>query len=598
MDEWRARKCKGLVYLCTSKTEAKSYVGLTRRPFNTRVNGHEKDAIAGRGKDGSLQEAIRRHGFDDFSFSIIDRAKTLGELSDKERNHIKQYKTLKPYGYNHNRGGSVSGGGIPFEFMGEIYLSLAHIADEFDVYEETLRYRVAVGWSMRQATGLDDPPVNKIEGEYWKFGEYEFISTSELCKHFELNERTFRARLEAGWPMLQACGLVDRDQNTHLFEGKEYSSIKKLAKAYNLQFERVGSRLKAGLSLKEAMDPNENPYRFGKKPIEIDAINYASISEAAKKLNLTKAKLVNRLEYLNPEKSKAKLVELKKTKYVKKERVLVVEGRSFDSIMKLSRHYKLPEATIRHRLNRGQPIEKAVGLIKEKSTFPLDFAGCTFNSLTEIAEYYGIKPKTFSYRFNVANWSLEESLGLIKKDVETETIIVNGRKFPSQNAVARHFGIKDVTFKGRIGRGWTLEEACNLKPRTKIQAGRRVYVVKHPDGTEETVSNMAEFGRIHNLLSSGGLSLTIKSSKHHSYKGFTARYASEEEIAKLIEKDPKALTARTNHQVSHLVEYNGKKYRSKRYLCQKFGISLSMFSRQINNGASIDDAVKYCKKKL
>ena len=598
MDDWREKKCKGIIYLCTSKTEDKSYIGLTRRPFSTRVSGHEKDAIAGKGKEGSLQEAIRKHGFEDINFSILDHAKNLGELSDKERIYIEQYNTLKPDGYNHNRGGSVATGGIPFEFLGETYLRYADLADSYDIYEETLRHRIKANWTLRQATELDDPPIIKIEGEHWQVGELKFTSTADLCKEFEIHVRTFKARLENGWPWLQACGLVEREENTHLYKAKEYSSIKELAEAHNLPYERVSSRLKAGLSLLEAMDPEENPKRYGKKSVEIDGVNYASLTEAAKKLDLTTTKLRKRLEWLNPEKSKAKLIQLKKRKpWVKKERTLIVEGRTFVSIMELSQYYKLNEGTIRGRLNRGDTIEKAVGLTTAGNDFPLEFQGKTFNTHEEIATCYGVKRATFQYRFSKAKWTLEESLGLAKRDIETKTVTVEGEEFPSMSAVARHFGIQLVTFKGRLLRKWTLEEACNLKSRTQVQAKRRVYVVTHPDGTEEIVSNLSQFGRTHNITNPVNLSFTVKSSKNHSHKGFTAREATEEEIATLLTKDPTALAARDNFKGRHKTVFNGKTFRSKRKLCEEISISYPKFCKQINNGASVDDAVKYCQNR-
>lgn len=596
LKNWREQKCKGVIYLGTSKTEGKSYIGLTRRPFKTRVSGHEKDATAGKGKDGSLQEAIRKYGFDDIEFSILDHAENLGELADKECSYIEKYKTLKPDGYNHNRGGSVATGGTVFEFLGQIYLSYADLADHYDIYEETLRKRIHANWTLRQATELDHPPIVKREGEHWQVGELKFTSTVDLCKKFEIHERTFKARLENGWPLLQACGLVEREENTHLYKGKEYSSIKELAEAHYLPYERVSSRLKAGLSLLEAMDTEENPKRYGKKPIEINGVNYASLTEAAKKLDLTTAKLRKRLEYLNPEKSKAKLIQLKKRKpWVKKKRTLIVEGRTFASIMELSRHYKLNEGTIRSRLNSGETIEKAVGLTTEETAFPLEFHGKSFNTQEEIATFYGVERSTFGYRFTKAKWTLEESLGLAKRDVKTKTVSVQGEEFPSMSAVARHFGIQLVTLKGRLLRKWTLEEACNLKPRTQVQAKRPVYVLTHPDGTEETVSNLAEFGRTHNLASVGNLSFTIQSAKNHSYKGFKVRDATEEEIATLLAKDPTALAAKTNHKLAHKIEYGGKTYPSKRNFCEKLEITYAKFCNQINKGATVEEAVKYCQ---
>lgn len=598
LKNWREQTCKGVIYLGTSKTEGKSYIGLTRRPFKTRVSGHEKDATAGKGKDGSLQEVIRKHGFDDIEFRILDHAENLGELADKECSYIEKYNTLKPNGYNHNRGGSVATGGTAFEFLGEIYLSYADLADHYDIYEETLRKRIHANWTLRQATELDHPPIIKREGEHWQVGELKFTSSVDLCKKFEIHERTFKARLENGWPLLQACGLVEREQNTHLFKGKEYSSIKELAEAHGLPYDRVTSRLTAGLSLLEAMDPEENRKRYGKKPIEINGVNYASLIEAAKKLDLTRAKLSKRLEYLNPDKSKAKLIPLEKRKpWVKKKRTLIVEGRTFVGIMELSRHYKLSEGTIRKRLNRGETIEKAVGLTTEETVFPLEFQGKTFNTQEEISKFYGVKGATFSYRFNKAKWTLQESLGLAKRDVKIKTVTVQGEEFPSMSAVARHFGIQLVTLSGRLLRKWTLEEACNLKSRTQVQAKRRVYMVTHPDGTEETVSNLSQFGRTHNLASVGNLSFTIRSSKNHSYKGYKIRDATKEEIATLLARDPTALAAKANHKLTHEIEYDGKTYRSKRNFCEKMEINYAKFCNQINKGATVEEAVEYCQNR-
>ena len=107
--DWRIYKCKGTVYLITCEPEKKSYVGITRRPAKHRFQGHRKGAEKGQGDHLSLQEALRTYGDDSFTYEILDKAATLGELSDKEIFYIDKLKTLSPEGYNKNRGGSVVG---------------------------------------------------------------------------------------------------------------------------------------------------------------------------------------------------------------------------------------------------------------------------------------------------------------------------------------------------------------------------------------------------------------------------------------------------------------------------------------------------------
>ena len=594
MENWRSKKCKGIIYLCTSKTEGKSYIGLTRRPFKTRVDGHKKDADAGKGSDNSIQETIRLYGFDDISFQQIDTAKTLGDLADKERQYITEYGTLKPKGYNHNRGGSVSAGGEVFEFLGEVYFSLADIADRYRIYEETVRKRIHAGWSMSQAVELEDPPEIKIEGEHWNFDEYEFISTAKLCEFFEINVSTFKYRINAGWTVQEACGLIEKDKKTYFYKGQEYDSIKKMAEENNQNYERVSSRLSSGLTLKEAMNSEENPTRFGRKAIKIDGINYPSKTEAAKALGLTTNKLNLRLEYTNEDRNEAKLIDLNVYDWKKKDRDLSVEGITYNSFSELSKVYKVNKDTIRHRLNAGKSIEFAVGLEVDDTIFPLEFGGKIFVTQTEIAEHYGVERSTFAYRLNKANWTLEEALGLVEKAIQIETHIIEGMEFPSLSAISRHYNIPKATFNSRLQRNWSLEEACNLKQRNEIQAKRRVYMITHPDGVQECVTNLAEFGRQYDLPNVYNLSMTINSTVHHSYKGFKARYASEDEIAELLSKDPSALAPKANYSNSHEVTYKRKKYRSKRKLCSDLGIRDSMLNRQLNLGKSLNKAVEYC----
>ena len=53
-----------------------------------------------------------------FTVEILDHAKNLGDLSEKEKHYIELYDTLRPKGYNDNRGGSVARGIEAFNFEG------------------------------------------------------------------------------------------------------------------------------------------------------------------------------------------------------------------------------------------------------------------------------------------------------------------------------------------------------------------------------------------------------------------------------------------------------------------------------------------------
>jgi hypothetical protein len=53
----------------------------------------------------SLHAAIKNDGPEKFSIKLIDKATSLGELSELEVKHIEKHTSLAPTGYNLNKGG-------------------------------------------------------------------------------------------------------------------------------------------------------------------------------------------------------------------------------------------------------------------------------------------------------------------------------------------------------------------------------------------------------------------------------------------------------------------------------------------------------------
>jgi group I intron endonuclease len=92
-----------LAYLLTSKTTGRSYVGITSKKLNLRVNQHRADFK--RGKKTPLYNAMRKYGFDDFALSVIYEAADWRELCAFEKGAIAERGTFYPGGYNLTCGG-------------------------------------------------------------------------------------------------------------------------------------------------------------------------------------------------------------------------------------------------------------------------------------------------------------------------------------------------------------------------------------------------------------------------------------------------------------------------------------------------------------
>lgn len=92
-----------LVYKATSKTTKKVYIGITTNTLEYRMSQHKR--AADEGKTYHFYNAIRKYGFDDFIFEVIeDNINNIEDLYDREKYWIAYYNSYEN-GYNSTRGG-------------------------------------------------------------------------------------------------------------------------------------------------------------------------------------------------------------------------------------------------------------------------------------------------------------------------------------------------------------------------------------------------------------------------------------------------------------------------------------------------------------
>ena len=94
------------IYMFTNKTNNKKYIGQAENP-KERYKQHKKDS---KYKDFVFYRAIRKYGFDNFDFKIIEANIPLKYINEKEKYYIKKYNTLLPNGYNMTIGGEGTHG--------------------------------------------------------------------------------------------------------------------------------------------------------------------------------------------------------------------------------------------------------------------------------------------------------------------------------------------------------------------------------------------------------------------------------------------------------------------------------------------------------
>lgn len=93
----------GIIYAARNLVNGKVYVGMTVQAFEVRKAEHRKASIAGSAL--ILHRAIRKYGFESFSWEVLTAVSSIEELRRLEVQYIKEIGSKIPLGYNMTDGG-------------------------------------------------------------------------------------------------------------------------------------------------------------------------------------------------------------------------------------------------------------------------------------------------------------------------------------------------------------------------------------------------------------------------------------------------------------------------------------------------------------
>ena len=145
------------------------------------------------------------------------------------------------------------------------YETKADLARAFGIKPSQFYWRLDAGWSLGEALGLvkkshHQSQAIKIDGK-------QYSSHREAAAAFGIDEGVFNKRLSLGWSLEEAAGIRPhkrkREGNPQKikFLGKGYDSKKELGKAFNLKPSVIMRRVQRGWSEREAVGLDDPPPR-------------------------------------------------------------------------------------------------------------------------------------------------------------------------------------------------------------------------------------------------------------------------------------------------------------------------------------------------
>lgn len=193
-----------IIYKATNKVNGKIYIGQSSHSLEWRMRKHKQDSQK---EDTYFYRAIRKYGFDNFEWEVIDdTATTHEELNELEKFYIKQYESFdnKNKGYN-----STSGGDYGYE-----------------ITEEEKQNR-----SLR-AQGKNNPMYGKPGT--WKGKKF----SEEHKKHLS---EALKGRKT---PWLEGGNNHSAAPIINMTTGEKFDSIVEAAKTYNVVVDAIGNNLR------------------------------------------------------------------------------------------------------------------------------------------------------------------------------------------------------------------------------------------------------------------------------------------------------------------------------------------------------------------
>ena len=195
----------------------------------------------------------------------------------------------------------------------------------------------------------------------------------------------------------------------------------------------------------------------------------------------------------------------KKRERISKNKVYDHLGNEFNSIESMCSFWNIPSGTYRMRIKRGWSQEEALTGKKDKvynhlgnkfnSNKVYDHLGNEFNSIKSMCKYWNIAADS-TYRTRIKRgWTIEEALTGNK---EREKVYDHlGTEFNSIESMCSFWNIADSTYRMRIKKGWSQEEALTDKKRVRLSKNK---VYDHLGNKFNSIRSMCNHWNIYESL--------------------------------------------------------------------------------------------------
>ena len=199
-----------------------------------------------------------------------------------------------------------------------------------------------------------------------------------------------------------------------------------------------------------------------------------------------------------------------------------------------------------------------------------DHLGQTFESMSAMAKHWNIPSSTLERRLNTMNLTIKQALTYTTAECKVLSKKCKdhlGNTFVSKKQMCDHYNIPTQIYFGRIGIGWTVEQALTTPIVTQAKNSKSIK-----DHTGQEFKSISQMCRAWNI----------------SRSTFNARTKSGWNIEQALTKP----CAKIDIQQKDCYDHLGNHYASQNKMCEHYGITHHTLNTRLNKlGWSLEDAL-------
>ena len=487
---------------------------------------------------------------------------------------IQKFSTSAPS--TGHRLGKKTSGKIYTDHLGNEFETIFQLCAYHKISESRYRSRLSNGWTQEEAlTG-----VRKKKQVTDHLGNV-FDSRSDMCQFYGIRESLFKTRINAGKSLEEALLGVDEESELTVEDhlGNKYKNVSQMCKAYGIRLDSYCQRKKRGWSLEEILTGKNKAV-----PVtDHKGITYHDVEEMCLEYGISKDTYQHRI-------NRGWTTEEALTGV--KQGTLISDhlGNLYRSQTEMCNSYGIKLCTFRARLRSGFTLEAALtedlGESRKKGTAVVDHLGNSYDSIKAMCEAYAVKTSTYQCRIR-NGYTTEEALTGVRKTVvlppppktppvqkprkekkkhtnaSKNTVTDHlGNEYSSTLEMCQTYGIRVDTFKYRLKRGSTLEEALTRVPSLVTTN------IPCQDHLGNHYNSQAEMARAYGLTK----------------EQYIARKRNGWDVKRILTTPVGGIGSGSGF------EFNGVNYASKKDFCQKNGLNYDVFIHRTNAGMTKEEA--------